>query len=91
MELGAVAVIDEVKGRRICASRYEHLNIAASLDLFSHPLVEPALGRKALEKAVFNALTEARMSVPMEYLDWVLRLIGRDAAKLCPSLPKSVR
>ncbi len=88
---GGVVVIDEVKANRICAQHFPDLQIACSVDIFAHPAVGNALGSKALSDAVFKALFEGRMRVFPRHLDWVVDLIGSERARLCSSLPGSVR
>jgi predicted nucleic acid-binding protein len=87
----AVAVIDESKARRICAQRFPKLQLACTVDIFSHPEVRKALGNDGLADAVFNALYNGRMRVFPHHVDWVVGLIGIDRAEQCSSLPRSVR
>lgn len=89
-EARGTAIIDERKANRICAARFG-MQTATSVDLFAHQAVEAALGRLALAEAVFLALRDARMRVFSHQIDWVVTLIGRERATLCPSLPRSVR
>jgi len=44
-----------------------------------------------LSEAVFNALVDARMRVPLDEENWVRALIGKDRAAKCTSLRKRVR
>lgn len=91
IEHDGVTVIDEDKATKICALRHPSLRIASSLDLFGHSMVCEALGPERLAEAVFLALREARMRVRQTHHEWVLGLIGRDRAALCPSLSRSQR
>lgn len=91
LSLGAIALIDERNALRISAERFPSLVTATSLDVLAHPQIRSSLGLSRLSKAVFNALTLARMRVPPHYLPWVVGLIGADAASKCNSLPRSVR
>jgi predicted nucleic acid-binding protein len=91
LEIGATAVIDEVKARRISAERYPLLAISSSTDLFLSPLVAAVLGEAGVCEALFKALTVARMRVPAERQAEVVRLLGRERILLCHSLPASVR
>lgn len=91
IDMGAVAVIDEAKARRISADRYPALQLASSVDLMLDTLVISALGSDAISEALFNALFRARMRVPPERLSEVVDLLGKDRAALCHSLPASVR
>lgn len=88
---GAVPVIDERKGRRICNQRFGELRLLSTAELFMHPAVEAALGRDTLSDAVFRALQNARMRVLPDYVSWVVALIGIDRAVQCPSLPRGAR
>lgn len=91
IELIGVAIIDDSKATRICGLRHPSLLIASSLDLFGHPLVCEALGRKRLSEAIFLALQNARMRVLPRHHEWVLDLIGVERAALCHSLPRFLR
>jgi hypothetical protein len=53
--------------------------------------VEASLGQSALRDAVFAALQHARMRVLPQHIEWVVRLIGQDRARECPSLPRTIR
>jgi predicted nucleic acid-binding protein len=86
-----VALIDEGKAVRICAQLYPALPIGCSVDIFAHPAVGAALGRASLADAVFNALCHGRMRVFPKHVEWVITLIGIERARLCTSLPNSVR
>lgn len=88
---GAVAVIDEAKAKRICGQLFPELRMACSVDIFIHHAVQNALGDNGLANAVFNALYHGRMRVFPQHLDWIVRLIGRERAGLCASLPKHIR
>ncbi len=88
---GAVPVIDERKGRRICNQRFGWLRLLSTAELFMQPAVEAALGRDALSDAVFQALQNARMRVLPDYVAWVVALIGIDRALQWPSLPRGDR
>jgi len=91
LSLGAIALIDERKALRISAERFPSLVTATTLDVLAHPLIESNLAPSRLSKAVFHALTRARMRVPPHYLPWVVDLIGADNVGKCNSLPRSVR
>ena len=91
LERGAAVLIDERKAIRICAERFPALNVSCTVDLLARAAVEAALGRDELAEAAFDALRFARMRVPPRRYDWIVDLIGRDRARQCPSLPKSLR
>jgi predicted nucleic acid-binding protein len=90
VESGAVALIDEKKATRICKERHPLVRLGCSIDLFSHPAVEAALGTTHLADAVFAALQNARMRVPPHHCDWVIKLIGEERAGKCPSLSLAI-
>jgi hypothetical protein len=50
-----------------------------------------ALGAEAHQSAMIDALRKGRMRVPMEFVDGVVTLIGREAASECSSLPRTAR
>jgi predicted nucleic acid-binding protein len=87
----ATPLLDERKATRICTTAFPSVRIASTVDIFAHPMVEKALGRKGLADAVFNALFHGRMRVLPHHLDWVITLIGAERAGTCASLPCSVR
>jgi len=87
----AIALIDERKANRICGQRFPSLRIGCTVDVFTHPEVQHALGKDMLASAVFNALHQGRMRVFPRHVEWVVELIGVDRAGLCTSLPGSVR
>lgn len=86
-----IAVIDERKANRICAERFPDLRVGCTVDIFTHPKVQHALGKDTLADAVFNALYHGRMRVFPHHVEWVVGLIGIDRTGLCTSLPSSVR
>jgi predicted nucleic acid-binding protein len=86
-----IALIDERKANRICAHLFPALRNACTVDIFSHPNVQEALGKEKLADAVFNALCHGRMRVFPQHVEWVVALIGVERARLCVSLPASVR
>jgi predicted nucleic acid-binding protein len=90
-ERGAVAIIDEKKGTRICAARFPGLQVVTTIDVLLHPEVRLKLGDRGFADAVFAALRDARMAVFPHHLDEVLRIIGPERAAQCPSLPKGRR
>lgn len=90
-ECGAVAIIDEKKGTRLCASRFPGLGVISTVDVLLHPEVRLNLGDEALADAFFAALMNARMAVFTHHCEEVLSLIGPERAIQCPSLPKGLR
>jgi len=89
--INALAVIDERKALRLCASRFPNVRLGSTVDLFAHPAVQRALGSTALADAIHRALLDARMRVLPHHLAGVLDLIGPVRAAQCPCLPRSVR
>jgi predicted nucleic acid-binding protein len=90
----AVAVtplIDERKATRLCAERFPHLRVGCTVDVLIHPNVQQRLGPEVLRESVFRALQDAQMGALPQHLDWIVEVIGRERAALCPSLPQRVR
>ncbi len=90
-QAGAVALIDERKALRLCASRFPALRLASTVDVLAHPAVLGVLGASALANAVFNALARGRMRVLPHHIDGVVELIGPGRAAQCISLPRETR
>lgn len=90
-EHGIPILIDERKATRVCMERFGELPIACTVDLFAHSAVRRALGQAGLSDALFNALYDGRMRVPPRYREWVINIVGEERARLCTSLPSSVR
>lgn len=89
-ELGGGAVIDESKGRRLALQFAADVPLVASVEFFSHPVVENALGGD-LANVVFNALKQARMQVLPSHHAWIVKLLGPERVPLCHSLPQFLR
>jgi len=87
----ASPLIDERKATRLCAERFPHLRVACTVDVLVHPEVQQRLGLEVLRESVFRALQDAQMGVLPHHLDWIVEVIGRERAALCPSLPQRVR
>jgi predicted nucleic acid-binding protein len=90
-ERGAVAILDEKKGTRLCGSRFPTVGVITTVDLLLHPQVRLSLGNDPFAEAIFAALQNARMAVFPRHLEEIVRLIGPERAAQCPSLPKSFR
>ena len=88
---GTVAVIDEKKGRRICASRFPELAVHTTVDLLMSAHVGRVLGEVGVGDAIFNALTIGRMRVPATDYERVVEVLGGERVRLCPSLPDHIR
>ncbi len=91
IERGGLALIDERKALRICASRFEEVGTGTTVDLLRHPQIQGTLPREELADAVFKAAYRARMGVQHHHAEWVLDLIGRERAELCSSLRRILR
>jgi predicted nucleic acid-binding protein len=90
-ERGAVAILDEKKGTRLCGSRFPTVGVITTVDLMLHPKVRLTLGNDPFAEAIFAALRNARMAVFPRHLEEIVRLIGPERAAQCPSLPKGFR
>jgi predicted nucleic acid-binding protein len=88
---GAVAVLDEKKGTRLCGLRFPNIGSITTVDLLLHPQVRLSLGDEPFADAVFAALRDARMAVFPRHLDEIVRLVGPERAAQCLSLPKGIR
>ena len=86
-----LALIDERKARRICASRFCSLLFASTVEMLLHPLMVEQLGESGQSEAIFLALRDARMQVPRQRRQDVIERIGANRAVECPSLPRSFR
>lgn len=91
LEAGGLALIDDRKALRICAQRFGGLPTSGTVDLLRHPEVVEALPGTELADAVFDAVRDARMHVPPRHGRWVIELLGRERAELCPSLARILR
>jgi predicted nucleic acid-binding protein len=89
LEQSAIALIDERKANRICRERFAGLAVAKTIDVLAHKNVQAAMGRDRLAEAVFNALNDSRMRVPIDQIEWVIQLLGAERAAKCVSLPRS--
>lgn len=90
-EHGAIAILDEKKGTRLCTRRFPDVGVITTVDLLLHPQVQMSLENGQFSDAVFAALRDARMAVFPRHIEEVVRLIGPERATLCPSLPKGFR
>jgi predicted nucleic acid-binding protein len=86
-ETGAVAILDERKGRTICGNKFSNVAVISTVDLLIHSRVETALGRDGVMNAVIRALRYARMRVLPHQQETILGLIGDEVAATCNSLP----
>lgn len=88
MELGGVALLDERKARRMCASLFPDVSRGCTAQWI---LAVAELGQADQANAMICALQKSRMRVPPEFVDQVVALIGAAAAAACPSLPRMAR
>lgn len=91
VEVGGLALLDDRKALRICTKKFPTLSTSGTVDLLRHPRIAEVLTQHQLADAVFHAARDARMHVPASHGRWVLELLGRDRALLCPSLARIVR
>lgn len=90
-DVGACALIEERKARRIAAHQYATVPLGCTVDLLKHVDVERALGVRGTAEALYNALIIARMRVLPHHIAWVVSMIGDERAAGCPCLPDAVR
>ena len=86
-----VAVIDERKASGLAQRHVPPIHTANTIDILRLPRVIEVLTDNHLSDAVFNALVDARIRVPLDEEDWVRDLIGEERAGICTSLRKRVR
>ena len=86
-EIGGIAIIDDKKAEKICQEKFPHVSVVATFDLLTQSAVEKTLGEKRHKEAIYNALRLARMRIPARRQEHAVKLIGKNLAKRCPSLP----
>ena len=86
-----IPLIDERKARTLCAASFPGLVVASTAELLMHESVAAAIGAQGQADVLVNALTVARMRVPLELLERLMAIIGPDRAALCASLPRIAR
>jgi predicted nucleic acid-binding protein len=91
VEVQGIALIDEAKAIRLCKANFPTLELVSTVELLLHPRIADCLGSDRHAQAMLNALRDARMSVPKQLLQQVVRLIGLEAAQTCPCLPRLMR
>jgi hypothetical protein len=79
-----IALIDEKKGSRILRQREQPFR--STLDLLRSAPCLDGLTQATLAEAVHAAPLHARMRVPPEHKEWVVKLIGTERASLCSCL-----
>lgn len=80
-------IIDERKGRTRAGILMEARSPGWSLDLFRHPTTLAALGDQVTVEALYFALRDGRMRIPLESADAVIGLIGMERSRDCTCLP----
>lgn len=89
--LGAAAVVDERKARRMAQERFPTLELRCTAEVLLSPAVVAVLGRTRCADAVFAALQIARLRVPADFVEIVIAAIGEERARQCRSLPARSR
>jgi predicted nucleic acid-binding protein len=89
VDLGAVAVLDERKARRVARERFPSLCVSSTAGLFRSVLEQGRMDAGQVRAVLLAALQRARMSVPSDEIDWVIGLLGVELAKQCPSIRRS--
>ncbi|WP_211254028.1 DNA-binding protein [Paraburkholderia nodosa] len=80
-------VIDERRGRTRAGALLPTLLPHWSLDLLRHPTVIATLGVQNAVDALYHALRDGRMRIPLESADDVIALIGVGRSRDCTCLP----
>jgi len=79
-------VIDDRKAIRRCSELYPSLEVAHTIDFFCHSLVGQVLSLERLRQGLNRAFAHARMWLPNEYGNFVLKTIGNDNFYECRSI-----
>jgi len=90
-DVGAHALIEERKARRLVVKQYAAMPLGCTVDLLKQESVERALGTIGTADALYNALTGARMRVLPHHIAWVVGVVGKERLASCLSLPEAVR
>ena len=80
-------VIDEKRGRARASALVNARAPSWSLDLFRHPTAIAVLGDQPVIEALYLALRDGRMRIPLESADGVIALIGMERSRECTCLP----
>jgi len=89
LDTGATAVLDERKARRVVRERFPGLALTSTAGLFRSLLEQRRMDDERVRTLLLAALQRARMSVPMDEIDWVIGLLGAELAEQCPSIRRS--
>ena len=88
LERNLPVLMDDRKGLRAC--KREKVAFLTSVDVFRRAL-QGGMRRAVVAVAVYKALQNGKMQVQPDDEKWVLRLIGKQRAKGCLSLPVRLR
>ena len=80
-------LIDDRKGRAQAIQILRGREPGWSIDLFLHASVTSALGNTAAIEALYLALLNGRMRVPVESTEYIIDLLGSERARDCTCLP----
>jgi predicted nucleic acid-binding protein len=84
--LNATIGIDERKGRRVISEQWPNLSCLFTVDIIETAVRRGRLTDEEWAEIVFSALHHSRMRVPSDRKADIIKLIGRDRARACPSL-----
>ena len=82
-----LALLDDRKARVIAVRALGDQDPGWSLDLFRHPSVTSALGESTAINALYYALRDGRMRIPVESTKHIIGLLGSERARQCTCLP----
>ena len=80
-------LLDDRKARAIAIRALRGQEPGWSLDLFRHSAVTTALGDATAINALFLALRDGRMRIPVESTKHIIGLLGSERARQCTCLP----
>ena len=80
-------LLDDRKARAIAIRALRGQEPGWSLDLFRHPSVTSALGESTAINALYLALRDGRMRIPVESTKHIIGLLGGERARQCTCLP----
>lgn len=80
-------VIDERRGRNRASALLKTQNPGWSLDILRHPTTIAVLGDQPVIEALYLALRDGRMRIPLQRVEGVIALIGMERSRDCTCLP----
>ena len=83
----SLPLLDDRKARALATHAWCGDEPGWSLDLFRHSLVTSALGNTTAIHALYLALREGRMRIPVESTEYIVDLLGNQRARDCICLP----